>query len=149
MVLVAAAAVLVGGLSAAVAQNRAQAVNSGMVIAVIGDYGCQSGSSCSNVAGQQETPVANLVHGWNPDAIVTVGDNSYEHGCAGTGWSGATNINCATPTDDVSLDQAPYASDVANRIFYEVPGNHDMENKTNVVSGASSLPDCASSSNCG
>ena len=149
MVLVVAAAVLVGGVSAAVAQNRAQAVNSSMVIAVIGDYGCQSGSSCSNVSGQQETPVANLVHGWSPNAIITVGDNSYEHGCAGTGWSGATNVNCSTPTDDVSLDQAPYASDVTNRIFYEVPGNHDMENKANVINGASSLTDCISSSNCG
>ena len=41
----------------------------------IGDYG----SSSSN-----ENRVANLVKGWNPDFIVTDGDNNYPNGAAST-----------------------------------------------------------------
>ena len=78
-------------------------------IAVIGDYGCQPGTDCSSVASQQEVPVANMIHGWSPDAIVTVGDNSYETASAA----------------DVPLDQAPYAADVKAGRFYWTPGNHD------------------------
>lgn len=43
--------------------------------AVIGDYGD---------AGKDEEAVANLVKGWNPDFIVTVGDNNYPDGAANT-----------------------------------------------------------------
>lgn len=42
---------------------------------VIGDYGD---------AGQAEEDVANLVKGWNPDYILTVGDNNYPTGEAAT-----------------------------------------------------------------
>jgi hypothetical protein len=42
---------------------------------VIGDYGN---------AGQEEQDVADLVKGWNPDFIITVGDNNYEDGAAST-----------------------------------------------------------------
>jgi tartrate-resistant acid phosphatase type 5 len=43
--------------------------------AVIGDFGD---------AGSDEAAVANLVKGWNPDFIITVGDNNYEGGKAST-----------------------------------------------------------------
>src|SRR5436305_11759591 len=43
--------------------------------AVIGDYGD---------AGQNELDVANLVHGWNPDFVITTGDNNYNDGAAST-----------------------------------------------------------------
>ncbi|MBI1807425.1 MAG: metallophosphoesterase [Ignavibacteria bacterium] len=43
--------------------------------AVIGDYG---------LAGQAELDVSNLVKSWNPDFIITVGDNNYEYGEAST-----------------------------------------------------------------
>jgi len=39
--------------------------------AVIGDYGADN---------ENELAVANLVKSWNPDFIITVGDNNYEHG---------------------------------------------------------------------
>src|SRR5436305_251132 len=42
---------------------------------VIGDYGSD---------GQNEADVSALVHGWNPDFIITVGDNNYGEGCAST-----------------------------------------------------------------
>ncbi len=43
--------------------------------AVIGDYGS---------AGQPERDVANLVTSWNPDFIITTGDNNYPDGAAST-----------------------------------------------------------------
>src|SRR3982750_3175768 len=43
--------------------------------AVIGDYGS---------AGEAERDVANEVKSWNPDFIITAGDNNYENGSAST-----------------------------------------------------------------
>lgn len=43
--------------------------------AVVGDYGN---------AGQSEADVANLIHSWNPDFIITTGDNNYPEGEAST-----------------------------------------------------------------
>ncbi|MFZ1281825.1 MAG: hypothetical protein WAR59_13380, partial [Ignavibacteriaceae bacterium] len=43
--------------------------------AAIGDYG---------LAGENELAVANLVKGWNPDFIVTLGDNNYPLGADST-----------------------------------------------------------------
>ncbi len=43
--------------------------------AVIGDYGKSS---------QAESDVSNLVRGWNPDLVITTGDNNYEYGEAAT-----------------------------------------------------------------
>jgi len=42
--------------------------------AVIGDYG---------LGGIAEAEVADLIHGWQPDIIITVGDNNYPIGAAG------------------------------------------------------------------
>ncbi|MEZ4711211.1 MAG: metallophosphoesterase [Caldilineaceae bacterium] len=46
-----------------------------MRIAVIGDYGRNNDAEAS---------VAALVHGWNPDFVITVGDNNYPDGEAST-----------------------------------------------------------------
>jgi hypothetical protein len=43
--------------------------------AVIGDYGLE---------GQPEADVAELVKGWNPDFVITTGDNNYDVGAADT-----------------------------------------------------------------
>src|SRR5215212_4305264 len=43
--------------------------------AVIGDYGW---------AGQAALDVSNLVRSWNPDFIITTGDNNYDNGAAST-----------------------------------------------------------------
>jgi tartrate-resistant acid phosphatase type 5 len=43
--------------------------------AVIGDYGN---------SGQPEADVAAMVHGWNPEFIITLGDNNYPNGAAST-----------------------------------------------------------------
>jgi hypothetical protein len=46
-----------------------------VVFAVIGDYG---------LAGTAESDVAALVHSWDPDFIITTGDNNYPSGAAET-----------------------------------------------------------------
>jgi hypothetical protein len=79
-----------------------------MTIAVIGDYGCLA-STCLSNATQQEPQVASLVHSWSPDAIFTVGDNSYENGT----------------TAEIQAAQQPYAQDITAGRFYPVAGIHD------------------------
>ncbi|MBI4546462.1 MAG: metallophosphoesterase [Ignavibacteriae bacterium] len=80
--------------------------------AVIGDYG---------LAGQAESDVSNLVKSWNPDLIITTGDNNYENG--------------ADLTIDQNIGQyyhefiSPYVGsygvgDTINRFFPSL-GNHD------------------------
>lgn len=91
--------------------HQARAVGGRMVIAVIGDYG-NCAYSCAN-----EQAVANLVHSWGPNAIFTVGDNSYEGGTA----------------LEVPRDQAPYAADVQAGRFFQVTGNHDWGNTCNAA----------------
>jgi hypothetical protein len=93
------------------AAANSQAPASTLTLAVIGDYGCQPGSNCLGVAAN-ELDVARLVHSWNPQAIVTVGDNSYENGSASA----------------VAADQGPYLADIGAGIFYPTPGNHDWQN---------------------
>jgi tartrate-resistant acid phosphatase type 5 len=44
-------------------------------MAVIGDYG---------QAGPAEAAVAELVGGWSPELVITLGDNNYDHGAAST-----------------------------------------------------------------
>src|ERR1700737_597346 len=88
-----------------------QAPASTLTLAVIGDYGCQPGSNC-NGSSDTELAVARLVHSWNPQAIITVGDNSYENGSAAA----------------VAADQGPYLADITAGIFYPTPGNHDWQN---------------------
>src|SRR5690349_21784301 len=87
---------VVAASASMVSANPATASTAGqLTIAVIGDYGCLA-STCPALSTQREAAVAGLVHSWQPDAIFTVGDNSYENG---------------TPTE-VAADQQPYASDI-------------------------------------
>jgi hypothetical protein len=69
--------------------------------AVIGDYG---------IAGQAEAGVANLVKSWNPDFVITVGDNNYPVG--------------AQATIVANIDQYYGEFLTANRFFPSL-GNHD------------------------
>lgn len=80
--------------------------------AVIGDYG---------LAGQPEADVAALVHSWNPDFIITTGDNNYFSGEAAT-----IDQNIGQYYHDFIF---PYVGSYgagadANR-FFPAPGNHD------------------------
>jgi len=57
------------------ATPAAPATPAGVSFAVIGDYG---------LAGPDEEAVATLVHSWEPDFIITTGDNNYPNGEAAT-----------------------------------------------------------------
>jgi hypothetical protein len=80
--------------------------------AVIGDYG---------LAGQPAQDVANLVLGWQPDLIITTGDNNYPDGEA------------STIDENIGRYYASYISPYSGRFgtgseenrFFPSPGNHD------------------------
>lgn len=72
-----------------------------LVLAVIGDYG-----SCA-IDCSEEQKVADMVHSWNPSAIVSVGDNTY----SGPGKAAA--------------DMIPYAADITSGRFLAALGNED------------------------
>jgi len=85
--------------------------------AVIGDYGSDS---------QAELDVANLVKSWNPDAVLTVGDNNYK------GWDSSSAIirsigeyycefikNNNAPPEQVCINQ------ITKNKFWPSLGNHD------------------------
>ncbi len=80
--------------------------------AVIGDYG---------FAGQPEEDVADLVKGWNPDVIVTTGDNNYPDGAAAT-----IDANIGQYYHDFIYNyQGTYGPGSATRRFLPSLGNHD------------------------
>ena len=81
-------------------------------VAVIGDYG---------FAGQPEEDVANLVKGWNPDLILTVGDNNYPEGAADT-----IDANVGQYYHDFIYNYTgTYGTGSPTRRFLPALGNHD------------------------
>jgi hypothetical protein len=81
--------------------------------AVIGDFGWD---------GPDEMDVANLVKSWNPDFIITVGDDNYDYGAAST-----IDPNIGKYYHDYIY---PYLGTYGNgspdsNRFFPVPGNHD------------------------
>src|SRR5215210_931586 len=58
-----------------VAYGDARAQANQTRFAVVGDFG---------YAGQPEADVANLVNSWQPEFVITTGDNNYEVGAAAT-----------------------------------------------------------------
>lgn len=113
MTALAAALLLFAGLLMAFATaTRAQTVK----IADIGDYG---------EAGQTESDVANLVKSWNPDYIITNGDNNYPFGAAGTIDA---NIGRYYHAYIYPYTGSYGAGATVNRFFPSI-GNHDYGDK--------------------
>ncbi len=87
--------------------------------AIIGDYGQDSPS---------EAEVAQMVKSWNPEFVVTVGDNNYPFGSAGTIVNNVGKHYCDfiynpdAPADRICNGKA--AQEKVNR-FFPSPGNHD------------------------
>jgi subtilisin family serine protease len=80
--------------------------------AVIGDYG---------FAGQAEADVAGLVGGWNPDLIITTGDNNYPNGEAST-----IDANIGQYFHSFIYPYSgSYGSGAAVNRFFPSLGNHD------------------------
>lgn len=82
--------------------------------AVIGDYGW---------AGQDEQDVANLVKSWNPDFIVTTGDNNYPVGGADT-----IDENIGQYYHEfMAHTGSTYGPGSPTNRFFPVLGNHDTD----------------------
>jgi hypothetical protein len=82
------------------------------VFAVIGDYGYDS---------QPEADVAALVKSWNPEFIVTVGDNNYGSGAAST-----IDANIGKYYHDYIYPyKGSYGAGAAANKFFPALGNHD------------------------
>lgn len=92
--------------------SSAHAQSERIVFAVIGDYG---------IAGQPLLDVSNLIKSWNPDFIVTVGDNNYPDGAA---WTIDDNIGQYFH-EYIYKYKGKYGSGSPTRRFYPSLGNHD------------------------
>lgn len=80
--------------------------------AVIGDYGS---------AGEAERDVADEVKSWNPDFIITAGDNNYENGSAST-----VDRNVGQYYHDfIHPYVGGYGAGAEKNRFFPVLGNHD------------------------
>jgi hypothetical protein len=85
--------------------------------AVIGDYG---------QAGSHEQAVANRIHNWNPEFIVTVGDNNYPAGAAST-----IDANIGQYYHDFIYPYTGgYGSGASSNLFWPAIGNHDWDTST-------------------
>lgn len=83
--------------------------------AVIGDYG---------TAGANEAKVASLVKGWNPDFVITTGDNNYSSGSAET-----IDANVGQYYHDfISPYLGKYGCGASENRFFPSLGNHDWGN---------------------
>src|SRR5437879_4920949 len=82
--------------------------------AVIGSYG---------LAGQPELNVAKLVSSWNPDFVLTVGNNNYPSGAASTIDA---NIGQYYHTY-ISPYTGSYGSGAASNMFWPTLGSHDWD----------------------
>ena len=85
---------------------------SGLLFAVIGDYG---------MGNQAEADVAALVHGWKPDIILTVGDDNYPDGAAGT----IDANNGQDYRDYIYPYTGSYGPGASENRFFPTLGNHD------------------------
>lgn len=88
-----------------------------VTLAVIGDFG---------EAGQPEADVANLVHSWNVDYVLTTGDNNYPDGEASTI---DTNIG-QYYQQYIGSYTGSYGPGATQNRFFPVPGNHDWNTGT-------------------
>jgi hypothetical protein len=81
-------------------------------IAAIGDYG-------EDVT--EERQVADLVHGWKPDQVITLGDNNYQSGAAST-----IDANIGKYYHDfIGAYHGSYGAGSPTNRFWPSPGNHD------------------------
>ncbi|HNF94269.1 MAG TPA: metallophosphoesterase, partial [Anaerolineales bacterium] len=98
--------------------DKVHAQSDKIVFAAIGDYG---------LAGQPLLDVSNLIKSWNPDFIVTLGDNNYPDGAA---WSIDDNIGQYFH-EYIFKYKGKYGEGSPTRRFYPSLGNHDWTTGAN------------------
>ena len=90
-----------------------------ITFAVIGDYGRDT---------KQEDSVAKMVKSWNPDFIITVGDNNYSTGSAATIKNNIGKYYCDyiyNPDAKPDWQCNGMAAQQKQNRFFPAPGNHD------------------------
>jgi hypothetical protein len=90
-------------------------------VAVVSDFGgCGYGvpAKCAD-----ENAVVDMIHSWNPDFILTGGDNSQQQ---------ATE-------EQVRLSVEPYTADIEAGKFFPIFGNHDFGNTCDAVGAQYSM----------
>lgn len=102
---------------------------------MIGDYGdtssatCNTDSNCSS----REKDVANMVKSWNPEFIVTLGDNNHSDNPAGDDQYIGQYYH-----DYIGAYAGAYGAgagpDLASNKFWPAPGNHDWCETTGINS---------------
>ncbi len=100
------------GILAVAGSLHAQDDSETVRFAVIGDYG---------IAGKNLQEVADMIKSWQPDFIVTTGDNNYEEGAADT-----IDANIGQYFHDYIGDyKGSYGEGSETNRFFPVLGNHD------------------------
>lgn len=90
--------------------------NESATFAVIGDYGADN---------ESELSISNLVKSWNPEFIITVGDNNYEKGEAST-----IDKNIGKYYHEyIGNYMGSFGSGAAENKFFPSLGNHDWYSK--------------------
>src|SRR5689334_1859227 len=84
-----------------------------ITFAVIGDYG--------SAVYPEEGQVASMIHSWNPDLIITVGDNNYEDGFA----ADIDNNIGQYYHDFIFPYTGSYGAGATTNKFWPSLGNHD------------------------
>jgi hypothetical protein len=110
-------AVCMATAAPATAGHREWPRTSAVRIAVIGDYGDGS---------QAAADVAALVKHWNPDFVVTTGDNNYPAGSAGTIDQNVGRFY----HEFISPYAGAYGTGAASNRFFPTLGNHDWDART-------------------
>jgi tartrate-resistant acid phosphatase type 5 len=98
--------------SATVTPEPSATPNPPLRFAVIGDFG---------EGNQGEADVASMIHGWNPDIIITVGDNNYPSGASDT-------IDARVGQyyhDFIFPYTGKYGAGASENRFFPTLGNHD------------------------
>ncbi|MCE9559159.1 MAG: metallophosphoesterase [Armatimonadetes bacterium] len=91
--------------------------------AAVGDFGVQTADA---------TNVANMIHGWSPDFVLTLGDNNYNVGAAST-----IDINIGKYyARYMSPYSGAYGPGATTNRFFPSLGNHDWGNILNNPNGA-------------
>jgi tartrate-resistant acid phosphatase type 5 len=96
--------------------------DSSVSFAVIGDYG-----SDAQGLGADERSVANMVKSWNPDFIITLGDNNYPKGSSNTMTQNISKYYCDYIYNPGAVPQpcSGRATTQKRNLFFPTLGNHD------------------------
>ena len=115
LAMIVVAVVLIGSPSRVTTVESAQEQGS-ISFAVIGDYGSDD---------SHELAVANLVKSWNPEFIITLGDNNYPDGEAAT-----IDANIGKYYREYIYPyRGTYGAGAATNRFFPAVGNHDWDNQ--------------------